>query len=169
MGVTVCRAFKSILKLRVGKPEPGTGSMSVIKYCPRQARHGLCRWVPGSCVCVSGVGVALSVPRPSARPRPVPPGEGPPCAPAHHSLEPAPRGVAEKQNSTECGPGEHDARGSEPVRGRQVPHGLTHLWNLMSKANKQAKQRQTHMYRKQPAASQRVGVGWRTAWRRVRV
>lgn len=71
MGVTVCRTFKSILKLRVGKPKPGTGSMSVIKYCPRQARHGLCRWVPGSCVCVWSERDSECPPGPLERDHPV--------------------------------------------------------------------------------------------------
>ena len=33
------------------------------------------------------------------------------------------------------GPGEHYAKWNKPVRERQVPYDLTHIWNLMNKLN----------------------------------
>ena len=33
------------------------------------------------------------------------------------------------------GPGEHYTKWNKPVRERQIPYDLTHIWNLMNKLN----------------------------------
>ena len=67
-----------------------------------------------------------------------------------------------KENFTFCdsmdGPGEHYATWNKPVRERQIPYDLTHMWNLMNKLNWQAKQRQTHRWRTDDSQSGGEGV-----------
>ena len=42
------------------------------------------------------------------------------------------------------GIGEHYAKWNKPSGERQIPHDLTFNWNLINKANKQAKYNQRH-------------------------
>ena len=48
-----------------------------------------------------------------------------------------------KENFTLCdsmyGFGEHYAERNEPIRGRQILHNFSHMWNLMNKLNEQGK------------------------------
>ena len=39
------------------------------------------------------------------------------------------------------GPGEHYTKWNKPVKERKIPNNFTHVWNLMSKLNKQNKNR----------------------------
>ena len=44
-----------------------------------------------------------------------------------------------EENFTLCdsmdGPGEHYAKWNKPIREKQIPYDLTHMWNLMNKMN----------------------------------
>ena len=44
-----------------------------------------------------------------------------------------------KENFTPCdsmdGPGDHCAKWNKPVRERQIPYDLTHMWNLTNRPN----------------------------------
>ena len=42
------------------------------------------------------------------------------------------------------GTGEHYAKWNKPDGERQIPHDLTHKWNLINKTHKQAKYNQRH-------------------------
>ena len=44
----------------------------------------------------------------------------------------------------------------QQVREKQIPHGMTYMWNGKNKAN-MIKQKQTHRYRKQTGDCQRRG------------
>ena len=48
-------------------------------------------------------------------------------------------GSEKEENLTLCdsmdGPGEHYAKWNKPVRERQIPYDLTHMWKLMNKLN----------------------------------
>ena len=47
--------------------------------------------------------------------------------------------AVKKKELTLCnsmdGPGEHYSEWNKPVRERQIPHDLIHMWNLMNKIN----------------------------------
>ena len=52
------------------------------------------------------------------------------------------------------GTGEHYAKWNKPGSERQIPYELTYLWDLINKANKQAKYNQGHRNKEQTDSNQ---------------
>ena len=64
------------------------------------------------------------------------------------------------------GTGEHYAKWNKTDGERQIPHDLTHKWNLINKTNKWAKQNQRHGNKEQSDGDQMGGARGITEERR---